>query len=163
GATRKASSCGARAQRAPTRAACNSTPSSTARAITASSWRWTGRSTRASLAGRRGAPAPSPAASPWPRAQAPAWSRPPSPAGAWGGGRGGDGPDGCVLEGWGEGVGLRRAGAPFVQNLPDRFPAGIRFERSGEVWRGPVRADALSGTVTFTGGGAQPRVVYEAD
>jgi hypothetical protein len=74
----------------------------------------------------------------------------------------GDGANRFVLEGWGDGDGLRRAGAPFTQGLPDRFPTEIRFERAGAVWRGPVKADALSGSVAFTEG-AQPRLVYEAD
>lgn len=74
----------------------------------------------------------------------------------------GDGPNRFLLQGWGDGVGLRRAGAPFTQGLPDRFPAEVRFDRSGAVWRGPIRADALSGAVTFTAG-AQPRLVYETD
>ena len=74
----------------------------------------------------------------------------------------GDGPNRFVLEGWGDGVGLRQAGAPFTQGLPDRFPAEVRFDRSGEVWRGPIKADALSGAVAFTAG-AQPRLVYETD
>ena len=46
--------------------------------------------------------------------------------------------------------------------MPDRFPAEVRFDRSGEVWRGPIKADALSGAVAFTAG-AQPRLVYETE
>lgn len=74
----------------------------------------------------------------------------------------GDGRDRFVMDGTGDGVGLRKAGAPFTAGLPDRFSAQARFDRAGDVWRGPVKADALSGTVAFTAG-AKPRLVYEAD
>jgi hypothetical protein len=74
----------------------------------------------------------------------------------------GNGPQRFVLEGWGDGGGLRRAGTPFTTGLPDRFPARLTFARSGDVWRGPLRADALSGNIVFVAG-AQPRLVYDTD
>lgn len=74
----------------------------------------------------------------------------------------GDGPDRFLLEGWGDGAGLRRAGAPFTRGLPDRFPADLRLSRAGDLWRGPLKADVLSGLVSFTAG-QRPRLVYEAD
>lgn len=74
----------------------------------------------------------------------------------------GDGPRRFVLEGWGDGAGLRRAGAPFTVGLPDRFPTQLTLARTGEVWRGPLKADALSGGVSFTSGPRQ-RLVYDSD
>jgi hypothetical protein len=74
----------------------------------------------------------------------------------------GNGPQRFVLEGWGDGGGLRRAGAPFTTGLPDRFPTRLTFSRSGDVWRGPLKADALSGNIVFTAG-PQSRLVYETD
>jgi hypothetical protein len=74
----------------------------------------------------------------------------------------GDGPERFVLVGWGDGTGLRRAEAPFTRGLPDRFPAALRLSRAGDLWKGTLKADALSGLVSFTAG-QRPRLVYEAD
>ncbi len=74
----------------------------------------------------------------------------------------GDGADRVVLSGWGSAPALRRAGAPFSEGLPDRFPTELRLSRAGGTWRGPLRADALSGNVAFTPG-ARSRLLYDAE
>jgi hypothetical protein len=74
----------------------------------------------------------------------------------------GDGPRGFTLDGWSAGAALRKAGAPFTQGLPDRFPTHLVFARRGQQWRGPLTADALSGLLTFTAG-AKPRLIYDTE
>lgn len=57
---------------------------------------------------------------------------------------------------------LRRAGAPLVGGLPDRFPLELTLDQTRDVWRGPVDADALSGNVTFIEG-ERSRLIYVAE
>lgn len=57
---------------------------------------------------------------------------------------------------------LRRAGVPLVGGLPDRFPLKLSLDQSRDVWRGPVEADALSGSVTFVEGD-RSRLIYAAE
>jgi hypothetical protein len=74
----------------------------------------------------------------------------------------GDGPNRVQLNGWGAGQALRKLGAPFTEGMPGRFPVSLRLARSRGVWKGPLLADALSGSVAFVEG-SRPRLVYDAD
>jgi hypothetical protein len=67
-----------------------------------------------------------------------------------------------ALRGWGDSRALEKLDVPFMAGMPDRFPTELTMARVGAVWRGPLRADALSGAVTFTPGD-RSRLVYEAD
>lgn len=73
--------------------------------------------------------------------------------------RGEDGPDALTVIGWGSGRALRAVGTPFSTGLPEKFPIEVRLAREGQVFRGPVRADALSGGLAFSPG-APARVLY---
>jgi hypothetical protein len=67
-----------------------------------------------------------------------------------------------LLSGWGLAQGLRKVGAPYVAGAPDQFPTELRLARNGDVYRGSLRADALSGLVTYYAT-QHTRLIYQAD
>ncbi|HWE46444.1 MAG TPA: DUF3971 domain-containing protein [Caulobacteraceae bacterium] len=79
---------------------------------------------------------------------------------AW---KGGNGPDRLIVEGNGSGPALRKIGAPFVSNSPDRFPASLHLARAGDVWRGPFHADVIQAGVLWQPGAQRNRLVVQAD
>jgi hypothetical protein len=78
---------------------------------------------------------------------------------AW---KAGDGPERFIMTGWGDAEGLRQAGTPLATGLADHFPTQVRFDRTGDIWRGPIKADLLSGSVVFAAG-ARPRLIYDTE
>ena len=74
----------------------------------------------------------------------------------------GNGADRVILSGWGLAPALRKVGTPLLGGAPDRFPVEAKFGRNGDVWRGPVKTDALTGIATYWAG-ARPRLLYQAD
>lgn len=75
----------------------------------------------------------------------------------------GMGPDRVVLSGWTLATGLRRIGTPLTAGLPDRFATTLHLARARDVWRGPLRADAASGQVTYAALGPRSRVIYQSE
>lgn len=52
--------------------------------------------------------------------------------------------------------------APFAKSLPARTPTRLSLARAGDVWRGEMMADALSGALSFTPGD-RSRLIYRAE
>ncbi|MBC6983248.1 DUF3971 domain-containing protein [Caulobacter sp. 17J80-11] len=66
-----------------------------------------------------------------------------------------------TLQGQADAPGLRDAGAPFVDGLPDHFPVEVTLGSTGATWTGVVEADALSGDLAYTPG-TRPHLLYRA-